>query len=86
MELTEVLGAVGNTSALVIMAGLFVWTYLQEKKKNTELLKEIRDAVTALGTSNDNFAKSLEILIQNYSNLDDKIDRNYAAILKNGEK
>ena len=86
MELTDILSALGNTSALLIMAGLFVWTYLQEKKKNTELLGEIRDAVKALSVSNENFAKSLEILVQNCSNLDDKIDRNYAAILKKDEK
>lgn len=68
------------------MAGLFVWVFVQDKTKNTKLLEEIKEVVKALTVSNENIAKSLEIISSNCSSVDKKIDRNYEAILKGGKR
>ena len=85
MELTDVISAVGNTSALVLIAALFCWAYIQDKTKNQAMLTEIKEVVKALTVSNDNFAKSIEMLTKNCMQVDNKIDRNYEAILKEGK-
>lgn len=81
MEFADIIATIGNTSALVIIAGLFVWAYIQDKTKNQEMLREIKDVVKALAVSNDNFAKSIEMLAKNCTQLDGKVDRNYEALL-----
>lgn len=86
MEFTEIISAVGNTSALVLIAALFCWAYIQDKTKNQQMLSEIKEVVKALVTGNENFAKSIELLTKNCLSVDTKIDRNYEAILKNKNK
>ena len=46
------------------------------------MLEEIKEVVKALTLSNENIAKSLEIISQNCASVDNKIDRNYAEIVK----
>ena len=82
MEFSEILSAISNTGTLVVMAGLFVWAYFQDKTKNQKMLEEIKEVVKALVMSNENIAKSLEIISQNCASVDTKIDRNYEAIIK----
>ena len=82
MEFTEILSAISNTGTLVVMAGLFIWAYFQDKTKNQKMLEEIKEVVKALTLSNENIAKSLEIISQNCSSIDQKIDRNYEGIVK----
>lgn len=82
MEFTEILSAISNTGTLVVMAGLFVWAYFQDKTKNQKMLEEIKEVVKALTISNENIAKSLEIISGNCASVDKKIDRNYEAIVK----
>lgn len=72
------------------MAGLFVWTYLQDKTKNANLLKELAKtnednarAIEALVESNKNIATSLELLKNGMNKLDEKVDRNHEAVLQN---
>lgn len=67
---------------MVIMTGLFIWAYFQDKVKNQRMLEEIKEVVKALTLSNENIAKSLEIISQNCASVDNKIDRNYAEIVK----
>ena len=82
MEFTEILSAIANTGTLVVMAALFVWAYFQDKTKNQHMLEEIKEVVKALTLSNENIAKSLEIISKNCAAVDSKIDRNYAEIIK----
>lgn len=86
MELSEIVQAIFQYGGTVIMAGLFVWVFVQDKTKNTKLLEEIKEVVKALTVSNENIAKSLEIISSNCSSVDKKIDRNYEAILKGGKR
>ena len=82
MEFTEIVSAIGNTSTMLIMAALFIWAYFQDKTKNQHMLEEIKEIVKALTLSNENIAKSLEIISTNCSSVETKIDRNYAEIVK----
>jgi len=82
MNFAEILSAIGNTSAMLIMASLFIWAYFQDKTKNQHMLEEIKEVVKALTLSNENIAKSLEIISKNCAAVDSKIDRNYAEIIK----
>ena len=86
MELKEIVQIIFQYGGTVIMAGLFVWVFIQDKTKNTHLLEEIKEVVKALTCSNENIAKSLEIISNNCTSVDKKIDRNYEAILKGGRK
>jgi predicted negative regulator of RcsB-dependent stress response len=86
----EMFELVGKWGGLVIMAGLFVWTYLQDKTKNANLLKELAKtnednarAIEALVESNKNIATSLELLKNGMNKLDEKADRNHDAVLQN---
>lgn len=85
----EVFELVGKWGGLIIMAGLFVWTYLQDKTKNANLLKELAKtnednarAIEALVESNKNIATSLEIIKGSLTQLEDKADRNHEAVLR----
>lgn len=66
----------------VIMAGLFIWVFVQDKTKNNKLLEDNANMLKTLATSNDNIAKSLDIITNNLLTIDKKIDRNYEADLK----
>ena len=82
MEFMEIISAIGNTSAMLIMAALFIWAYFQDKTKNQKMLEEIKEVVKALTLSNENIAKSLEIISKNCASVETKIDRNYNEIVK----
>lgn len=66
------------------MAGLFIWVFITDKTKNNELqqdnntmLKILVDNQKNVTESNNNIAKSLEIISNNLVSIDKKIDRNY---------
>ena len=89
----EIMEIVGKWGGLVIMAGLFVWVFVQDRNKNTKLLEELSKtnsdnsrAVEALVESNKNIATSLEIIKGSLVVLSDKADRNYEEILKQAKK
>ena len=89
----EIREIVGKWGGLVIMAGLFVWVFVQDRNKNTKLLEELSKtnsdnsrAVEALVESNKNIATSLEIIKGSLVDLSDKADRNYEEILKQAKK
>lgn len=89
----EIMEIVGKWGGLVIMAGLFVWVFVQDRNKNTKLLEELSKtnsdnsrAVEALVESNKNIATSLEIIKSSLVDLSDKADRNYEEILKQAKK
>lgn len=68
------------------MAALFVWVFVQDRKKNTKLLEDNTKMLETLSKSNDNIAKSLDLIQNNIVTMDRKIDRNYENQLKNGKK
>jgi len=89
----EIMEIVGKWGGLVIMAGLFVWVFIQDRNKNTKLLEELSKtnsdnsrAIEALVESNKNIATSLEIIKGALVNVSDKADRNYEEILKQAKK
>jgi hypothetical protein len=82
MELMEIISAIGNTSAMLIMAALFIWAYFQDKTKNQHMLEEIKEVVKALTLSNENIATSLEIISKNCASVDSKVDRNHELLVE----
>lgn len=71
------------------MAGLFIWVFIQDKTKNYQLqednntmLKILVDNQKNVTESNNNIAKSLEIISNNLLTIDKKIDRNYEVEIK----
>lgn len=89
MELGEILGTISQYGALSLLAGLFIWSYFQDKAKNSKLLEELnRQAdesakmTSALVESNQNIAKSLDIVAKTLSDVDKKADRNYETIIR----
>lgn len=71
------------------MAGLFIWVFITDKTKNDKLqqdnntmLKIIVGNQKNVAESNNNIAKSLEIISNNLVTIDKKIDRNYEVEVK----
>jgi len=86
MEIGEIVATIFQYGGTVIMAALFVWVFIQDKTKNTKLLEENTKMVQALVESNQNIAKSLDIISTNLVTIDTKIDRNYEIELKSSNK
>lgn len=89
MEVTEIIATVFQYGGTVIMAGLFVWVFIQDKTKNSKMLEENTKMLEALSKSNEtlsrsneNIAKSLDLIQNNMITLDSKADRNYSEIIK----
>ena len=82
MEITDIVQAVFQYGGTVIMACLFIWVFIQDKTRNSALLEEIKEVVKTLKVSNENIAKTLELLQNGCDTIDKKADRNYEEILK----
>ena len=82
MEVGDIVGQVFQYGGTVIMAALFVWVFIQDRKKNTKLLEDNTKMLETLSKSNDNIAKSLDLIQSNIVTMDRKIDRNYESQLK----
>lgn len=85
-EIAEIIFKYGGT---VVLAVLFVYIFLQdrkqteeEKKERNEQTKQNTELLGELAKSNDNIAKSLEIISKNTGTMSDKIDRNYCELLR----
>ena len=77
MDLKEIITAIFQYGGTVIMAALFIWVFIQDKIKNNKLQEENNTMLKILTKSNDNIAKSLELISGNLITIDKKIDRNY---------
>lgn len=86
MEAGEIIAQIFQYGGTVIMAGLFVWVFVEDKKKNTKMLEDNTKMLQALSESNNNIAKSLDIISNNLVTIDNKIDRNYEQEVKNGNR
>lgn len=65
----------------VVMALLFIWYVIQDKMRNNALLEEIKEVVKTLKISNENIARTLDLLQTGCEKIDDKVDRNYEALI-----
>lgn len=86
MEAKDVVQAIFQYGGTVIMAALFVFTWYQDKTKNTKLLEDNTKMLQSLSQSNENIAKALDIISNNLGSLDTKADRNYESIVKGGKE
>ena len=62
MEIAEIVKSIFQYGGTVIMAGLFVWVFIQDRKKNSKMLEDNTEMLKTLSQSNNNIAKSLEII------------------------
>lgn len=86
MEIAEIVKSIFQYGGTVIMAGLFVWVFIQDRKKNSKMLEDNTEMLKTLSQSNNNIAKSLEIITNNLVTLDQKIDRNYQEEIRKKTK
>lgn len=86
MELLEVIKAIFQYGGTLIMAALFVWVFIQDKTKNNKMLENNTQMLKVLTESNNNIAKSLDIIASNLVTIDSKVDRNYQELLKERRK
>jgi len=82
MDIAEIIQAVFQYGGTVIMAGLFIWVFIEDKKKNTKMLEDNTKMLQVLTESNNNIAKSLDIISDTLKVIDNKVDRNYQEELK----
>ncbi len=82
MELVEIIKAIFQYGGTLIMAALFVWVFIQDKTKNNKMLEDNTEMLKVLTESNNNIAKSLDIIANNLVTIDSKVDRNYQETLK----
>ena len=86
MELLEVIKAIFQYGGTLIMAAIFVWVFIQDKTKNNKMLEDNTQMLKVLTESNNNIAKSLDIIASNLVTIDSKVDRNYQELLKERRK
>ena len=86
MELVEIIKAIFQYGGTLIMAALFVWVFIQDKTKNNKMLEDNTEMLKVLTESNNNIAKSLDIIANNLVTIDSKVDRNYQESLKERSK
>lgn len=86
MEIKELIQAIFQYGGTVIMAVLFIWVFFQDRTKNNQMLEDNTQMLKALTESNNNIAKALDIISNNLLTLDDKVDRNYEAVIFNDKE
>lgn len=86
MDILEVIKAIFQYGGTIIMAALFVWVFIQDKTKNNKMLEDNTQMLKILTESNNNIAKSLDIISNNLMAIDGKVDRNYQEALKERSK
>ena len=84
MDMLQLIQSIFQYGGTIVMAGLFIWVFVQDKTKNNRLeeenntmLKLLTENQKNLTESNNNIAKSLEIISNNLVVIDQKIDRNF---------
>lgn len=81
MEVKDITQAIFQYGGTVIMAVLFIWVFVEDKKKNqqmlednTTMLKALTESNKTLTESNNNIAKALDIISNNLIVIDKKVD------------
>lgn len=83
MEIKELVSAIFQYGGTTIMAGLFVWLFFWIITKLNKMLEENTALLKTLAQSENNIARSLDIINNNLITMDNKIDRNYQEEIKN---
>ena len=86
MDLVELGKLVGEYGILIVIAIIFIWYTYQDRVRNQALLEEIKEVVKTLKISNENIARTLDLLQAGCDKVSDKADRNYEAIVKKNER
>lgn len=89
MKIAETAKLLFQYGGTIIMAALFIWVFIQDRNKtinlqedNHRMLELLTQNSQTLTESNNNIAKSLDIISNNLTKINDKADRNYAEIVK----
>lgn len=80
----ELIKAISESGVLIVIAGVFLYTYLTDKKDNKERDSKYNESLRLLSESNINIAKALDLLNVSSQN-NDKLLREHdeRAILIN---
>ena len=82
MDFDKMVIAIFQYGGTVIMAALFIYVFFSDRKERYTTLEDNTKMLQALSQSNNNIAKSLDIISNNLVTIDKKIDRNYELELK----
>lgn len=85
MEFKEIAQALFQYGGTVIMAGLFVWLFFWIITRMNKTLEDLSKTLGMVAQNEANLAKSLDMISNKLTTLDQKSDRNYLEI-KKGEK
>lgn len=66
----EIIQSISESGILIVIAGVFVYTYLTDKKENKERDAKYNESLRLLSESNTNIAKALDLLNVNSVNND----------------
>ncbi len=86
MDFLELGKLVGEYGILIVIALIFIWYTYQDRVRNQALLEEIKEVVKTLKISNENIARTLDLLQAGCDKIGDKADRNYQAIINKDER
>lgn len=73
--MNEILKVLTDYGVAIIIITLFIYDWIVNKKTNSETLQQI-------AKSNENIAKSLDIIQSNQLMLENKVDRNYECLIE----
>ena len=82
MDFEKLVIAIFQYGGTVIMAALFIYVFFSDRKERSTTLQDNTKMLQALSQSNNNIAKSLDIISNNLITIDKKIDRNYEVEIK----
>lgn len=66
----EIIQSISESGILIVIAGVFLYTYLTDKKDNKERDAKYNESLRLLSESNTNIAKALDLLNVNSVNND----------------
>jgi len=66
----EIIQTISESGILIVIAGVFLYTYLSDKKDNKERDAKYNESLRLLSESNTNIAKALDLLNVNSVNND----------------
>lgn len=82
MEFKEIAQALFQYGGTVIMAGLFVWLFFWIITRMQKTLEDLSKTLGMVAQNEANLAKSLDMISNKLTTLDQKSDRNYLEIKK----
>ena len=58
----ELINAISESGVLIVIAGVFLYTYIMDKRNNKERDEKYNESLRLLSESNTNIAKALDLL------------------------